>query len=189
MVEDIIKAVNHEFIYVSKNSFDEMKDICRQKLLACASHSEHRFKAFFNCNDLEENQFIELLKICYETNTIFLGFKKEYKENNIDVYNHKIYPGEHLFLKNDTLILQDIPKDCYVECSGNLIVLGKVKGIIDLIYKDCTITASSFENARIRINDTEYQNTTDFSCSTYYYENNEINKEDSNGLLHWYHLR
>ena len=94
MVEDIIKAVNHEFIYVSKRSFNEMKYDCKQKLLACSSHSDNKFKAIFDCKDLDENELIELLKLCNETNTIFMGFKKENKENNILVYNKKIYPGE-----------------------------------------------------------------------------------------------
>lgn len=179
MVEDIIKAVNHEFIYVSKRSFNEMKYDCKQKLLACSSHSDNKFKAFFDCKDLDENELIELLKLCNETNTIFMGFKKENKENNILVYNKKIYPGEQLSFYEDVLILQDIPKDSYIECVGKMLVLGKVKGNIDLFYKDCTITASSYEDARIRIFDSEFQNTTNFSCSVYYYENNEIKKEEN----------
>ena len=178
MVEDIIKAVNNEFIYVSKRSYNEMKYDCRKKLLACSSHCDNKFKAFFDCNELEENELIDLLKICNESNTVFLGYKKENKEKNITIYNKKIYPGEQLIFYEDVLIIQDIPKDSYIECIGNLIVIGKVKGNIDLFYQDCKITASTFENARIRIFDSSHHHVTNFLCSVYYYENNEIKKED-----------
>lgn len=178
MVEDIIKAVNHQYIYVSYKDFDEMKIKCKAKLLACSSHSENKFKAFFNCKDLNEIQFIELLKICNESNTVFLGFIKPKKEKTINIYNEKIYSGDCLKFYEDTLILQDIPFDCFIESSGNLYIIGKVKGKINLIYQDCKISASLYENAFIRIFDTNYQNTTNFACTTYYYLDKQLMKEE-----------
>ena len=178
MVEDIIKAINHQYIYVSHKDFDEMKFKCKEKLLACSSHSENKFKAFFNCKDLNESQLIELLKLCNETNTIFLGFIKPKKDKIINIYKKKIYSGDYLKFYEDTLIFQDIPLDCFIESSSNLYILGKVKGKIHLIYQDCKISASSYENAYICIFDSNYQNTTNFACTTYYYLDKQVMKEE-----------
>ena len=121
---------------------------------------------------------IELLKLCEESNTLFLGFTLNKKQTHVHVYNKPIYPGDYLFFDSDIIILQDIPKDCFIECTGNMVIMGNVKGCIDLIYKECTLMASSFTNARIQIFDTGFQNLTRFSCSLNYYQNSKIMKED-----------
>ena len=179
MVEDIIKAVNHKYIYVSKNRFDEFKWNCKEKLLACSSRNRNKFEAFFDCCSLNEEELLELLQICESVNTVFLGFLLEKSSEHISIYNKKIFSGEKIIFTENTMILQDIPKDCYIESNNNLIILGNVKGCIDLIYKDCTIIASSFSNARIRIFDSKYQNMTFFSCTSLYYENSQIVKEEN----------
>ena len=69
MVEDIIKAVNHSFIYVSKKDIDQMLIDCKGRLLACSQRCS-KFEAFFDCKDLSENQLIQLMDICEETNEV-----------------------------------------------------------------------------------------------------------------------
>lgn len=176
MVEDIIKAVNHAFIYVSKSSIDEMLINCKEKLLACSQRCS-KFEAFFDCKDCDESQLIQLLDICEQTNTIFRGFKKEGKNDSYQIYDKKIYPGETIFIDTDTMIFQDIPRDCFIECSANLVVMGTVKGRIDFYHASCRIIASSFHQARIRIFDSEIQIMTNFSNCILYYKNNQIIKE------------
>ena len=176
MVEDIIKAVNHSFIYVSKKDIDQMLIDCKEKLLACSQRCS-KFEAFFDCKDLSESQLIELIDICEETNTLFLGFKEEKINQSYKIYDKKIYSGDRILIEEDVMILQDIPNDCFIECYGNLIVLGTVKGCIDLYHDSCRIIASSFRNARIRIFDSEFQIVTSFSNCILYYKNNQIIKE------------
>lgn len=176
MVEDIIKAVNHSFIYVSKKNIDEMLLNCKEKLLTCSQRCS-KFEAFFDCKDLSEKQLIQLMDICEETNTIFLGLKKEEKNQSFKIYDKKIYSGDRLLFEEDIMILQDIPHDCFVECYGNMMVMGTVKGCIDFYHESCHIIASSFRNARIRIFDSEFQIVTSFSNCILYYKNNQIIKE------------
>ena len=178
MVEDIIKAVNHSFVYVSRSDFKTMIQICRNKLLACSRHNGGRFEAFFDCSSCTEGQLIELLELCEQTHTLFLGFVKEAEKKNMKVLNRKIYPGECLVFEEDVMILQDVPFDCYLECYGNLMVLGKVKGCIDFHYQDCRCVAGGFVNARIRIFDSGYHKLTSFSSSVLYYEKGQIMKEE-----------
>ena len=178
MVEDIIKAVNHSFVYVSRSEFDIMMEICAKKLLACSLRNGGRFEAFFDCMSCNEKQLIELLKVCEESHTLFLGFVSEKKEKNMKILNRKIYPGECLVFEDDMMILQDIPFDCYLECYGNLMVVGKIKGCIDFHYQDCRCIASSFQQARIRIFDSPFHKMTSFSSSVLYYENGQIMKEE-----------
>lgn len=178
MVEDIIKAVNRHYVYVSKNRFDVMREVCKEKLLACALRNGGKFEAFFDCK-LNEEELIELLKICESVHTIFLGVMNEQSTHPIQIFNHPIYSGESLIFENDVMLLQDIPKDCFLECHGNVIVLGCIKGCIDLVYQDCTMIASSLNHARIKIFDSEFQNMTHFSCTLLYYENSQIVKEEN----------
>lgn len=177
MVEDIIKAVNHSFIYVSNKNIDDMLIVCKEKLLACSQRCSGKFEAFFDCKECSENQMIQLMDICEETNTIFMGFKKDKKNQSYQIYDKKIYSGETLVFEEDVMILQDIPHDCFIECYGNMIVLGNVKGCIDFYHDFCRIVASSFYHARIRIFDSEVQIVTSFSNCVLYYENNQIVKE------------
>lgn len=179
MVEDIIKAVNHAFVYVSYKSIDQMLMNCKEKLFACSQRNGGKFEAFFDCDDCNEKQLIELLHICQQSQTIFLGFVEKEKYQYIHIYDKKIYPGEKLTFEHDILILQDIPFDSYIECYGNMIVLGKVQGCIDFYYEDCKCIASSFNEARIRIFDSEYQIMTSFLCVCLYYENNQVKKEEN----------
>jgi hypothetical protein len=178
MVEDIIKAVNHSFVYVSRSEFEIMTEICGEKLLACSQRHGGRFEAFFDCLDCDERQLITLLKICEQAHTLFLGFVSEKGEKEIKVLNRKIYPGERLIFEEDVMIFQDIPFDCYLECYGNLIVLGKIKGCIDFYHRDCYCVASSLQQARIRIFDSQFHKLTSFSSSVLYYENGQIMREE-----------
>lgn len=177
MVEDIIKAVNHSFIYVSNKNIEDMLIVCKEKLLACSQRCCGKFEAFFDCKDCNTQQLIQLIDICDETNTIFLGFKKEKKNESYKIYDKKIYSGEILVFEEDTMILQDIPHDCFIECYGNMIVLGSVKGYVDMYHDSCRIIASSFHHARIRIFDSDVQIVTSFSNCILYYENKQIVKE------------
>lgn len=179
MVEDIIKAVNHQYVYVSHEVFESMIMNCEQKLLACSERFRGKFKAFFDCPECDEQQLIQLINICEKNNTLFLGFVRPKEQSSIYVYSKKIYPGECLTFQENTLIFQDIPNDCFISCYGNLIVLGKVQGCVEFRYKNSTCTAASFQNARIRIFDSLFQNMTIFSCSSLYYDNNQIKREEN----------
>lgn len=177
MVEDIIKAVNHMFIYVSKRNIDEMLLCCKEKLLACSQRCCGKFEAFFDCNECNTEQLIQLIDICEQIDTIFLGFIKKENQKSYKVYDKKIYSGDRLIIKEDIMIIQDIPHDCFIECYGNMIVLGKVKGRIDFYYASCQMIASSFHDARIRIFDSNIQIVTSFSNCLLYYKDNQVKKE------------
>lgn len=179
MVEDIVKAVNHHFVYVSHDVFDLMIRNCKEKLLACSSFCDGKFKAFFDCPECNENQLIQLLDICEKSSTLFLGFIHHPESAYVHVYHQKIYAGEEIVLNEDTMILQDIPKDCFIRCYGNLIVIGEIKGCIDLQYETCTCVGGSFNHARIRIFDSNFQEMTYFSSSCYYYKDYQINREEN----------
>ncbi|MGN1343937.1 MAG: hypothetical protein ACI4U3_05115 [Traorella sp.] len=178
MVEDIIKAVNGQYVYVSRNSFDVMSLVCKEKLLACAMRNHGQFEAFFDCS-VNEDELLDLLKICESANTIMLGFMTEKKVHPIEIYHQPIFPGESLVFTKDIMLLQDIPSDCFIECFGNMIVLGRVKGCIHLIYQDCILLASSLNHARIQIFDSDFQNLTHFACTHLYYEKGQIMKEEN----------
>lgn len=179
MVEDIIKAVNHSYVYVSFNEFEDMLEICKEKLLACCKRNGGKFEAFFDCKSCDEKQLIELLKTCEQSHTLFLGFKQEKKNQTLQIYQQKIYSGDRIILEEDTMIIQDIPFDCYIECYGNLMVVGCIKGCIDFHYQENRCFAGSLNQARIRIFDSKYQILTSFSSSYLYYENNEVKREDN----------
>lgn len=178
MVEDIIKAVNHSFVYVSKADFDTMIQSCKEKLLTCCFHNKGKFEAFFDCRICEEDQLVSLLDVCDEVGTVFLGFIGVENPKGIQMYPQKIYSGERLVFEEDTILFHDIPYDCFIECYGNLYVIGTIKGCIDFHYKSCICCASQFYHSRIRIFDSEFHELTSFSGATLYYENNQIKKEE-----------
>ena len=154
-----------------------MRENCKEKLLTCSQHQGGSFKAFFDCVIASEDQLCKLLDVCEKAQTIFLGFYEKEENKLIHVYKKKIYPGESLVFEDDMMIVQDIPYDCYLECYGNLIVVGHVSGCIDFRYESCRFAASSLYEARIRIFDTDFQKMTSFSSSTLYYENGTIKRE------------
>lgn len=179
MVEDIVKAVNHRFVYVSHDVFDSMISKCKEKLLTCSSYCDGKFEAFFDCPECNEGQLIELLDTCENNSTLFLGFMRQKEASYVHVYHHQIYAGEALIFNEDTMILQDVPKDCFIKCYGNLIVIGQIKGCIDLQYETSTCVGASFDHARIRIFESEFQEMTYFSSACYYYKEYQINREEN----------
>lgn len=178
MVEDIIKAVNQRFVYVSHDSFDSMLLNCRKKLLNCSFYTKGKFKAFFDCAMCDEVQLIELLDTCESVHTLFLGFVKNTQPKEISVYTQRIHAGEEIVLNEDTMILQDIPQDCYVKCYGDLIVAGTVEGCIDMQYTSLKCIAAAFICARICIFESGFHNVTSFSNCAYYYEEEKLKKEE-----------
>lgn len=178
MVEDIIKAVNHQFVYVSHTEFEKMLLNCQSKLLACSCHNEGSFKAFFDCPKCNEDQLIQLLDLCCASHTLFMGFVQKKEKKEIYVYSNRIHAGEQLVFNSDVIITQSIPSDCFIECYGNLYVIGEIQGCVDLHYEHLTCVASSLKEARIRIFDSEFHKMTSFSSCSLYYENQGIKKEE-----------
>lgn len=186
MVEVKVKAVNHDYFVVCRaaDSFLILDEL-EKKLCACAFHSGDVFKAFFvfECA-VDEAFLIEVLKVCQKTKTMFLGVKETKKDQALQVYKEKLYAGSQVTFFENTLICTDIPKDCFVVSHASLYVVGKVYGCIDFLHPECECYASGYENARIRIFDTNYQNLTFFCAQTIYYENQNILFNDQRRLVY-----
>lgn len=178
MVECLVKAINKNYVVVCYQPLQIMKECLKEKLLTCANKNGGKFEAFFDVIFDSEQDIIELLLLCHETHTIFLGLKQNKKEKTIHLVQNYFHAGECYRLFEDTIVQGNIPHDCFIQTSANLIVLGNTYGCIDFMHQDLSFECLGHIQARIRFFDTFFQNVTSFSSARFYYKNQRIIKED-----------
>ncbi len=134
-----------------------------------------QFHAFFSFPyELSKEELLSLYQICDHYHALIDGFSLPKKDASLKVMNHCFYAGNSYVLLEDTVYIGDIESDVDVSCACNLYVIGTVRGKIDLLFPQLNITAIAFDDARIRIYDTKFQNMTNFSTKSVYYDNGKL---------------
>lgn len=176
MVDLIIKARNQNYTLVVKyDEWDEFLIACKEKLLSCIYKSALPFKVFFHIHQqLTDTELTELIQLCQNCNTVFLGFTDAHLDENkeIQIIAH-LYAGECVEYDEPVLIMGNVGKDVRIIAHESVIVNGIVQGSIDFMHEHCICTALGYQDARIRIYDTPFQNLTIFSYSVLYYEHQQ----------------
>lgn len=142
----------------------------KEKLTNRFFYKEGYFEAFFSFPfDLSETQCSDLYTICNQNNTYIMGIEQSDKNSNSILLERCFFNGGEYYLDTECVYVGDIDKDVHITTSSNLYVIGKIKGIVDLLHEHCELSASSFECAKIRIFDSSFQNVTNCApCKVYY---------------------
>lgn len=123
---------------------------------------------------LNDAQCEQLFALCDMYHTYVMEIEHSIDHDESVLMEHCFHNGEIYTLTSECIYIGDIDKNVQIISNKSIFVVGKVKGIIDLLYKDCSINASSFEDARIRIFDSAFQNVTNNAPGKVYYENEKI---------------
>lgn len=87
-----------------------------------------------NLSDEEKKTVEDILK---KHNTELLSYKlekekkeeKKYQNKNLKIVNKTVRSGQKIEFKGDILILGDVNPDAYIVASGNIIVMGALRGV------------------------------------------------------------
>lgn len=158
--------------------FDVFMNEFKEKLTNRFFFKEGYFEAFFSFPfPLEEIQLLELYALCNQNHTYIMGIESEEETHESILLEHCFFNGGEYRLEKDCVYVGDIDKDVHITTNKNLYVIGKAQGVIDLLYPECEMSASAFEEAKIRIFDSKFQNVTNCAPCKVYYENEEIRKQ------------
>lgn len=175
----IIKAINKNINIYCENE-DDSSFLClfESKINRLSMFFKDTLKATISFNKEVSKEILkEIFSICNNHNIILTFNNYLIKNNdNIRIIN-KVYPGERIICHEKTLINADAIKDSYIICYDDLYIVGQALATIDLVKKECKCCASSFNDAKIRINNSKFQNVTSFSPTTLYYKEGEIERQ------------
>lgn len=154
-----------------------------EKRLRLFHAQEKAFEAFFHLPMLSYASLRALFQLCEETHILIKGLD-EIKQPILQIKEGTLRSGQQLVLKQDTLWIGDIRKDSYVTTMGNLYVIGKVEGTIDVCYADCVVAASGFD-AKVRICDSRFHNVTSSAPQKAYYNDRQVILSEGKGGTIW----
>lgn len=158
-------------IYCLTNDFSIFIKELKDKLRNSFFHREEGFKAYFSfIYPLLSEHILQLYEVCDEYRIYIIGIDYK-KETNMILKKHCFYNGESYVLHNNVVYIGDIEKDVYIKTGYNLYVVGKIKGKIDVLFPHLEVSASSLEDACIRIYDSKFHHLTKYvPCKVYYGE-------------------
>ena len=156
MVQIKIKAVKGSYhVFAVYDDADLFFDELAQRLKQCCIRTA-RFEAFFHIENLTQKDLVRLFKLCEQINLKILGFD-EMPQPSIGIHEGNLrYAREYEFTE-PLILFGNIEKSVSVCAKANLYVLGHVQGVLDFLYADCVLYASSL-CANVRIHDTSFQN-------------------------------
>ena len=180
MVQIKIKAVNHTYtVCCSFDDFPSFLTVLKERLNACTKGHSGKFEAFFHIeNDIDDNQLLGILRCANDTGTIVLGLERDRTQCNLIIVEENLHSGQTYEFDHEVLLIGSIGAEAFVTSSESIYCIGSVGGNIDLIHEDCTICASSFFQANIRICDSHYQNMTSFSPAQVYYKERKLHLKE-----------
>lgn len=183
MVQIKIKAVKGSYhVFAVYDDADLFFDELAQRLKQCCIRTA-RFEVFFHIENLTQKDLVRLFKLCEQINLKILGFD-EMPQPSIGIHEGNLrYAREYEFTE-PLILFGNIEKSVSVCAKANLYVLGHVQGVLDFLYADCVLYASSL-CANVRIHDTSFQNLTVFSPCKVYYEKRELKIEMVKGEKSW----
>lgn len=133
------------------------------------------FEAYFSFPFvLSDEECIDLFALCDQYHTYVMEIEPKESEEESLLLEHCFFNGEEYTLSKECIYIGDIDKNVHIISCASIYVVGEVKGIIDLLHKECEIHASSFKEARIRLFDSEFQSVTNCAPCKVYYENESI---------------
>ena len=118
-----------------------------------------------------------LLDLLFEKQVlIFDGINtiKQEQRNKVKVIKKTIHAGEVLKIAQDTLLIGQINPGARVCFRGELIVMGRVSGVVEGIGSESRISGQCFKDAQIIINGVTRRHYTSFEFTMLYYKDNEI---------------
>lgn len=171
MDEVKVKAHNTDYmVYCSLEHDSIFFSMLKTKLKACV-RGERTFEAFFYFQQpLNSKQVLQVISCANEQQTLVKGISFPEVPKGIRLIEEPLFSGQTYHFDEDVMIMGSICTDTFITCSEHMYVIGEVSGNIDLLHEDCTITASSFKHANIRICDSSYQNMTSFAPAKIYYK-------------------
>lgn len=172
MVQIKVKAINHSYtVFCAYDDFQVFLTMLKERLNACAKSHNGKFEAFFHIlNDVSEQELKDIIQSANEAHTVVLGLCHEEKKRDLMIVEQDLHSGQTYHFDEEILLLGSINADAFVTSSESMYCIGAVNGNVDLLHEDCTISASSFFQANIRICDARYQNVTSFSPAQVYYK-------------------
>lgn len=162
-------------IICQTNHFNDFLRQLEDKLKNNFFQKSNCLKAFFSFPfPLQSEQYISLYTLCDLYHTLIIGFEHNDDSKKMKLLEHCFYSGNTYKLNEDIVYVGDIEKDVYITTNSNLYVIGNVYGTIDMLFPEIELSASSFDNAKIRIFDSKYQNLTNILPCKVYYEDGKI---------------
>ena len=130
--------------------------------------------SFFFPFSLGKKDCLDLFRMC-EKYEVYIMEVYPYEENKeISYLNHCFHNGETYHLHKECIYIGDIEKDVHIVSNHDVYVIGKVKGIVDLLYKGNCLYAASLKECGIRIFDSTFQSLTNCAPCKVYYENEKV---------------
>lgn len=183
MVQIKIKAVKGSYhVFAVYDDADLFFDELAQRLKQCCIRTAG-FEAFFHIENITRIELVRLFKLCEQINIKILGFD-EMPQPSTCVHEGDLRYAQEYEFTEPLILFGNIDKSVSVCSKANLYVFGHVQGILDFLYEDCVLYATSL-CANVRIHDTSFQNLTIFSPCKVYYEKRELKIEIVKGEKSW----
>lgn len=124
--------------------------------------------------EISEAQCMKLFDLCDKYHVYVMEIEAYRKQKAVVYLKDCFHNGEEYRLYKECIYIGDIHKNVRIISNHDLYIVGTVRGVIDLLHKNCTISAAAFKECRIRIYDSTFQNLTNCAPCKVYYENEEI---------------
>lgn len=130
--------------------------------------------SFFFPFALGKEECLSLFRLCEQYNVYIMEINPISNNKEIEYLHHCFHNGETYYLHKECIYVGDIEKDVHLVSNHDIYVIGCMKGVLDLLYKDNTLIAASLKDARIRIFDSSFHNLTNCAPCKVYYEHEKI---------------
>lgn len=183
MVQIKIKKIEDKYhVFCIFSDFPKFISELKKRLDFLTVRKTQDFEAFFHIPDLSVNEYHEFFTLCNHSRVYIMGINWWQQERTIYFVEQKFRGGEEYYFDNAVILCSDIAKDVRISCASNVYIMGCVQGTIDLLHQNCEVYATLFQDARVRICDSDFQNVTSFARGKVYYEHGtvvyEIQKEE-----------
>ena len=182
-----IKGVNDYLLFILNDEVqeDDLLNELRQLLNSPSfKQSQYYPKAYFDFGkrDLTHLFFMKLMNVLDEAQkVIFCGLQPfKLPPRHLSYMHQTIRNGMIITQKEDCLFDGKINPGGQLICFGNVYLLGKCQGTIQLIGKNVTCSASSLEQATIQINQASLSGVTIHEMTIFYEKDGEILKQEGN---------
>ena len=149
----------------------ELEETLKSSFFKVKGYSEIYFSFPFQ---LSNQECLQLYALCENYHVYVMEIQPYHKMKQIQYLRNTFHNGEEYYLYEECIYVGNIEKDVRIITNHDLYIIGEVRGIIDVMHKTCCLYASSLQNCRIRIFDSEFHNLTKYAPCKVYYENEKI---------------
>lgn len=175
MVQIKIRKIKEIFHVICEfYDFEQFLIELKKRLDFFTLHQTCDFEAFFHIPSINEEQYVSFFQLCNQNKVYILGINWTKKEEVIQFYEPILRSGEEYYFHHSVILCCDLGSDVRIVSNASIYVMGTVKGTIDLLHRTCELYATGFEQANIRICESDYQNVTSFARGKVYYEDGKV---------------